>query len=281
MKKILLPLLLSSILFADCTPQQEQRANELWKESRAMQGEVKYTQLKKALQTCSMKKIEVDAYLYLISKELKKSLSTSTLDSLDEKLEQVYRTNNNLATNSNETYKETNSHIIDALKQKIVTLRIKVETNEEKLAQLKAFQNPTVEQIKGAKHGETIPITINFRHNNDQVNKSSNINNLAQAINEMLNSNAKAKFTITGYASARGTAQHNQRLSERRANNVQAYIERKYPQTRGHIKTFGKGESDLICNSGFAEDTTGNGEFTCLNGNENESSSRRVEVIKR
>ena len=283
MKKLLIPVLLSSLLLADCTLEKEQKANKLWLESRGMQGVEKYSKIINALEHCSMKKIEVDAYLYIIKKNLNDdNLSLEKLNKIEEKIIEIRSMNNNLSTSSKVSFQETNSQLLNELNQKLVNIKIKIETNQEKLSALKEFQNPSVEQIKGAKIGESIPILIKFSHNNDKVTYSQSIKNLAQAIDEMLTEDSSAKFTITGYASARGTAEYNRGLSERRAANVLSYIEKKYPQTKGHITSYGKGESVLICNEGFSEDTRGDGEYSCVgNGEENESSSRRVEVMKR
>ena len=283
MKKLLIPMLLSSLLLADCTFNAEQKANALWQESRSIHGVDKFTKIKEALGHCSMKKIEVDAYLYIINKNLNgNDLSLEKLNGIEEKIVEVRSMNNNLSTSSKVSFQANNTQVLDQLNQKLVNIKIKIETNQERLSALKEFQNPSVEQIKGAKRGESIPILITFSHNQDKVTQSQNIKNLAQAIDEMLREDANAKFTITGYASARGTAKHNKGLSERRAANVQRYIERQYPHTKGYISPHGKGETVLICNEGFSEDTNGNGEYSCIgNGQENESSSRRVEVMKR
>jgi outer membrane protein OmpA-like peptidoglycan-associated protein len=280
MKRLIIPILLTNLLLADCTPKQEQQAKKLWQESRAMQGEAKFAKLKRAMGICGMDRIDVDAYIYIIDKKLKGSdLSIEMLESLSNKIDEIRSINNNIQTHG-ETFKHTNSQTIERLSHRLAEIKIKVETNQKRLARLNEFQNPTVEQIKSPKRGESIPILIRFAHNEATVQNSPNINTLAQAINEMLLENPNAKFIITGYASARGDAHYNQMLSERRANSVKRYIEQKYPHAKGHIDPFGKGESDLICNGGFGEDTTGSGEYQCVGGSENESSSRRVEVIK-
>jgi len=56
------------------------------------------------------------------------------------------------------------------------------------------------------------------------------------------------------------------------------YIENYIP--KGKIKIFGMGESDLICNKGYAMNI-GDNEYKCKGGSENEASSRRVEVLWR
>ena len=281
MKKTLLPLLLSSVLFADCTPQQEQRANTLWKESRKMQGMEKITLLNKAEENCSMSKITVDIHIYTINKHLdKNNLPLKSLSFLTERISIVQSMNSNLSTKNKESYKSTNSHMIDKLKSKL--REKKQERNENKLISIDRFKNPSVDEIKkGAKRGFAIPIPLEFSHNKDVVINNSNINKLAKALHELVLEDENSTFIITGYASGRGKPNYNQKLSENRAYNTKLYIEEKYPKIKGRIDSSGKGETDLICSEGFAEDSQGDGNHECLTGIENENSTRRVEVIKK
>jgi len=283
MKRLLIPIVLSQMLLADCTLQEEDKANRLWKESRNMQyGEKKFTKIKEALGICSMKKIEIDAYIYIINKNLNSTdLSLEKLNDIEEKITEVRSMNNNLLTNVNVNFKDNNSKILNQLNEKLVDLKIKFETNKKKLSVLNSFKDLSVEDIKKeAKRGESISIIINFSNNISSVKESQNINNLAKAIYEILKEDSNSEFTITGYASSKGEHTYNQKLSEKRAYNVSRYIQKKYQNTNGHIKTYGKGESVLICNNGYSEDSDGDGEYVCIGGTENESSSRRVEIIK-
>ena len=56
--------------------------------------------------------------------------------------------------------------------------------------------------------------------------------------------NPKAKIRIAGYTSAAGTMAYNQKLSERRANAVQAYLINEGIITPDRLSTIGYGEAD-------------------------------------
>jgi len=60
---------------------------------------------------------------------------------------------------------------------------------------------------------------------------------------QLLKDNPKAKVRIAGYTSASGTEAYNQKLSERRANAVQAYLINEGIITRDRLSTIGYGET--------------------------------------
>jgi len=65
MKRTLLPLLFSSVLFADCTEEQEQRAMKIWEDSRTMQPSIeKYQKLQDAKRLCNLSQINIDMNLF-------------------------------------------------------------------------------------------------------------------------------------------------------------------------------------------------------------------------
>jgi OOP family OmpA-OmpF porin len=61
---------------------------------------------------------------------------------------------------------------------------------------------------------------------------------------QMLKDNPKAKVRIAGYTSASGTEAYNQKLSERRATAVQAYLINEGVITRDRLATIGYGETN-------------------------------------
>ncbi|PIP04950.1 MAG: hypothetical protein COX52_14625 [Syntrophobacterales bacterium CG23_combo_of_CG06-09_8_20_14_all_48_27] len=61
---------------------------------------------------------------------------------------------------------------------------------------------------------------------------------------QMLKDNPKAKVRIAGYTSASGTEAYNQKLSERRANAVKAYLVNEGVITRDRLSTIGYGETN-------------------------------------
>jgi len=133
---------------------------------------------------------------------------------------------------------------------------------------------------KALKSGEKIALPIEFANGDSKVVNNGNVRNLINRIRLTLKKDKDAKFVITGYASSVGRADLNMELSKDRAKNVRAYIEKYVPKAKGHIQTFGKGESDLICNDNGYAVYLGNGEYKCENGTENEPSSRRVVIVR-
>jgi OOP family OmpA-OmpF porin len=61
---------------------------------------------------------------------------------------------------------------------------------------------------------------------------------------QMLKDNPKARVRIAGYTSAAGTAEYNQKLSERRATAVQEYLVNEGIITRDRLSTIGYGEAN-------------------------------------
>jgi outer membrane protein OmpA-like peptidoglycan-associated protein len=60
---------------------------------------------------------------------------------------------------------------------------------------------------------------------------------------QLLKENPKAQIRIAGYTSASGTEAYNQKLSERRANAVQAYLISEGVITQDRLSIFGYGET--------------------------------------
>ncbi len=279
MIKISISLFLTTvILLSNCTEEQEVTATKLWKESQSLFSKAKISRLKEAKRACGLPQIELDANIYIIDKILNKNgLSLKMVNKLVEKIDKLRSLNNN----SHYIYKNDYAGKLDNLTKRLVVLKVKFETNKKKLYLLNSYLNSNKNDIKkGFSDGKSVPISINFENNQDSVIQNKNINILASAINDIIYKNRDSKFTITGYTSAKGDSSYNKKLSERRAVNTKKYIENRYPITMGHILTFGVGESDLICDNSFSEEIN-NGEYQCLNGDENEISSRRVEVIQR
>jgi len=54
------------------------------------------------------------------------------------------------------------------------------------------------------------------------------------------------RFKIEGHTDTVGTDSHNKALSERRAQAVSAYLEKKFGVTQGRLEIVGMGESDLL-----------------------------------
>jgi len=275
MKKLLIPVLLSSLLLADCTIEKEQHANKLWLESRGMQQSMeKYQKLQQAKKLCNFSEIQIDTNLFLIANELAdNNLHITKIRELEKDLSRL-RSENNVLFNK-ATIQQENAQYISELTDRLV--EIQIMTNQGKLEKLEAY-NADDGNKKGFEEGEIILVPIRFANGRDRVQGNKNIDSLVRKIKHTLTNNKNATFSITGYASSVGKAKANLKLSERRAINTMRYIENYIP--KGKIKTFYMGESDLICNNGYAKNIGGD-EYKCKGGSENEASSRRVEVLRR
>ena len=275
MKKTLLPLLLSSLLFADCMPHEEQEANQLWKQSRDMQHSIqKFQQLQQAKRLCSTNAIKVDIQLFMIANELADQISSiKTIRKLQKLIDEA-RSQNIMILNGK--IQSQNAQNIKELQDRLV--EIQLNRNQGQLDKLQAYDaNSGTDKALG--NGEEVLIPIRFANGKDQVIGNKNIDTLVRRIKHTLTTNKHAEFTITGYASSVGKASSNQGLSERRGNNTKRYIEQYIP--KGKIITFGEGESDLICNNGGYAKNMGGEEYKCQGGSENEASSRRIVVLRR
>ncbi|WP_333853363.1 OmpA family protein [Epilithonimonas sp.] len=90
--------------------------------------------------------------------------------------------------------------------------------------------------------GERIMKGIEFDLNSDRI-LPSNTPILTQAINYINSSNSN--FKVIGGTDTRGTEQYNQKLSERRANNVKNYLIQNGAD-KAKLEAIGRGEKDLL-----------------------------------
>lgn len=84
---------------------------------------------------------------------------------------------------------------------------------------------------------------IEFDLNSDRI-LSSNTAILNSAVNYINSSEMGSKYTVVGAADARGTVQYNQKLSQKRANNVKNYLIQNGVQS-SRLDAVGHGKSDL------------------------------------
>ena len=274
MKRLILPLLLTQLILADCSQNKKQKAQELWQQSHTMHGLQKSQALSRALKICSLNKIQVDFYLDAIEKQLNQGgLTIEVLNGLNIDLSNVRSLNNEIF----DKIKNKNNVQIETLENKIALIEKKVETNQEKLNKLRAYEENSGKG-KGFGTGERLLLPVLFANGSSRVVNNRKTRDLLKRIEATLKEDKNAEFSITGYASSRGRAKGNKRLSEKRAYNTQKYLE-KYI-SRGHLYSSGEGESDLICNSGYPV-KKGNNEYQCKGGTENEASSRRIEILRR
>jgi OOP family OmpA-OmpF porin len=84
---------------------------------------------------------------------------------------------------------------------------------------------------------------IEFDLNSDRI-LSSNTAILNSAVNYINSSEMGSKYTVVGAADTRGTVQYNQKLSQKRANNVKNYLIQSGVQS-SRLDAVGHGKSDL------------------------------------
>ena len=136
-------------------------------------------------------------------------------------------------------------------------LHILVLHMEEKIAQLKdrlpsEILVPASEIVKSLSRsftrgqspykGPRVPLIIQFDFNSATIRPESaeQLREMAQALkNERL---ANSKILIEGHADSRGSADYNQRLSDRRAESVKRYIVDNFALPQGRFKIRGYGE---------------------------------------
>jgi len=89
---------------------------------------------------------------------------------------------------------------------------------------------------------------INFEFDSSVI--SINSYEILKRIGNVLNRDdmQKVKFEIIGHTDAKGDANYNQKLSERRASSVKNYLIKNYNIKPLKLKNIGKGESQLLPN---------------------------------
>ncbi len=252
MKKTLLPLLFSSILFADCTLEEEQRAIGLWELTKHQKdNQEKFDELIKANDICPLARIAVDANIIKFS-----SLSEQERQDKREEIKELEMENTNLNLNDN-------NHIINNQK-KIDRLLHKMVKEEG----LKA-----VEEIGGVYHAD-----IRFKKNSHTIEPDATINEIFEKIKSEVKKDSNALFAFEGGASSEGTATYNKNLSRKRANAVKDYIVSRNNSLRKHIKIDALGERSLVCEGDFLpEINPRTGEAECIT-EEDKLASRRVTI---
>jgi len=91
---------------------------------------------------------------------------------------------------------------------------------------------------------------INFDFDSSVI--SINSYEILKRIGNVLNRNdmQKVKFEIIGHTDAKGDANYNQKLSEKRAKSVKNYLIDNYEIKSSRLNDIGKGESQLLPNIG-------------------------------
>lgn len=285
MKQLILPLILSPLLFAQCTPMQEREAKRIWTESVHTQGNAKLKLLNKAEKLCPLEIIAIDKQIVEVAKN-------PTLRSLSK----LKHANNLLLVSVDEiTHKHNNKKIIDQLfldyflkeKQQLNSKKSAFLGNDDKselskieqrISLLKGQVQPNSPKAVG-KIGGTYKADLLFDKAMYQIKNHTLTNEIITVIDEEVKKDNNAFFGLEGGASSEGSHDFNHKLSKNRAQALQKEILDKYPHYRKNIKVFAMGESELVCEGDLLPEKNANGEYTCLT-QENRELSRRV-VIRR
>jgi outer membrane protein OmpA-like peptidoglycan-associated protein len=93
-------------------------------------------------------------------------------------------------------------------------------------------------------------INLDIRFANDSNQLTQAAQDQLAALGAALNSPdlAQAKFLIAGHTSATGSAEHNQRLSQARAQSVRSYLVQRFKIAPGRISATGYGSSKPLPN---------------------------------
>jgi len=254
MKRLIIPILLTNLLLADCTPKQKREAEMFWRQSIHQESnpQEKFKTLETAYNRCPLAKIAVDryiAYLYTLPPQKREN------PKIREMLSKVEMKNQDLDVSIN--------HITN--NQKKIDFLLGRDTE----GTLKA-----VEKIEGIYRAD-----ITFGYNSSKLKSSRVLTQVIDKISSEISKNSNAIFGLEGGASSEGSASYNITLSKKRAEALKSAILKQYPIFGTNIKSYANGEKEIICKGGFAPEIDSSGESRCST-TEDKEASRRV-TIKR
>jgi outer membrane protein OmpA-like peptidoglycan-associated protein len=114
------------------------------------------------------------------------------------------------------------------------------------LVPTKKLRSPRGVTIQGDESPPSIDLHIPFEFNSDKLTTEAmlTLKRLGAALKDPRLSNYK--FKIAGHTDAKGSAEYNQKLSERRAASVRNYLIFQYDLEPERIETAGFGKSQLL-----------------------------------
>ena len=198
MKKLIIPILLTNLLLADCTPRQTQEAEMFWKQSIHQESNPtqKLKTLESAYKKCPLDKVAVDRYIAYV---FTLSASDRKNSEIVESLHQVEMRNQDL---------DVSIEHINNNQKKINTL-----LGRSTEGTLKA-----VEEVGGVYRAD-IPFG-----KNSAILKGNLATKVINKISSEIEKNPNATFGLEGGASSEGSADYNKGLSKRRAEALKSAI---------------------------------------------------------
>lgn len=254
MIRLLLPILISASLLAECTPQQEQKALHIWKRTLHLQNPTnKVNQLMDAQNLCPLDIIVIDKMIVL-----------AEYDKLSkEQIKQLARDNDAWDTEGRKGYR---NHKIN---------------NTKKINKLLNITSPipnATEHIKAiATIGGRYNADLLFDYDKYSIKNPILVQEICRVIHDEINKDGDALFGLEGGASSDGDKKYNQTLSSNRAKALEREILAQYPNYKKNLKIFPLGESQLVCKGGLLPEPDEFGEFQCITA-EDKKASRRVAI---
>jgi len=250
MNRYIFPLILSTLLFADCPPTQKQQALKIWKNSiHQKTPNNKLSMLLKAEKFCPLDIIEIDKNIILAQAN---QLS-------HQEIVELRRDNDALDTEYSE-HKWNNAKKIEKI------LGIKSVEYQDKKG-LKAIQD-----IGGSYKADLL-----FNKNSFNIKDNAITQDIIEVINSEISFDKNSIFGLEGATSSEGDYLLNEKLSLKRANALKKAILKQYPQYRNNIRVFAMGERDLVCEDELLPERDDMGEYRCLTA-ENRIESRKVTI---
>jgi outer membrane protein OmpA-like peptidoglycan-associated protein len=279
MKKLLIPVLLSSLLLADCTPEQEKRANSLWRESIHKNTHEKLKLLNRAEKICPLELIRID----------KKIIDATNAPTLS-KLKHLKNANNLLNVNAEYiTHKYNNGKKITQFFLQYLIKEQKNNKNKKGIfdstrdnfltKQINYLREKPLENTLKAigELGGTYKADLLFNKSQYAIKDKILSQQIINVIHEEVKRDSNALFGLEGGASSEGLSSFNKKLSKKRGEALEKEILKAYPQYQNNIRVFAMGESELVCEGKLLPEENSKGEYECLS-QENREKSRRVSI---
>jgi outer membrane protein OmpA-like peptidoglycan-associated protein len=223
-----------------------------WKQS--IHQEDNHTQKLKTLETaykrCPLEKIIVDKYITLVY----------TLSPKDRTTQEVIQNLLDMEMR-NQDLDVSQKHIVN--NQKKITFLLGRSTE----GTLKA-----VEEVGGIYRAD-----ITFDYDSTTLKNSTLVTEIIDKISNEISKSSNATFGLAGGASSDGSASYNKILSQKRADALKEAILKRNPSFDKNINTYDNGETDLVCEGGFAPEVNENNETKCIT-KEDKEASRRVTI---
>jgi outer membrane protein OmpA-like peptidoglycan-associated protein len=278
-KLLLLHILSSSLLLADCSIKQEDRAFKIWQSSIHKNEMQKLKLQNKALSIC--KDLEV-AYVDKLLIQAKKEPTQQILIELKNRrnnlaLPPKFHTHKtNIGIEINRLYLKYLTKERERLnKQKGFGVKERVTFIEKQINALKS--SPTSGLKTVTRVGGTYRADLFFDKNRYKIKNYSLSQKIIDVIHQKVQNDSSVLFGLEGGASSEGKTAHNKLLSKHRAEALSRAILQQHPSYGKNIKIFAMGESQLVCEKGLLPERNSQDEYECITKEDREK-SRRVTI---